>query len=310
MNVFAKRGCLVVLAFVLAGCAHHLSPRAECGNTISVPREVLEARVLLLGEVHGTVEAPRFTGDLVCQLASAGKTVVLGIEHESDLQPVYDRVIAGDADAVAQISKQTLWSGKFTDGRFTRAIYELILRARDMRAAGLAVQLRAIDASSREMEVAHREGRLMYARDERMAANASTIVRALPKDGVLVIMAGNIHTSRVMEPLGPGVRVAPPMGYLLDSQGVISLEFGHLGGTASVYGAPASGRAFGTSSVAGTVWSIELFGRPNDRGLNGKYLVGPITASPHFQIERPPLRGFNGVVCDVSGKPPATIEWE
>lgn len=279
--MIAARGILIFLATLLAGCVQHAAPRADCGVGIVKPRAILEARVLLLGEVHGTVEAPKFAGDLVCQLASSGKAVVLGVEHESDLQPVYDRIFAGEAEAATLIAKQISWSGKITDGRFTRAMFDLILRVRDLRASGLAVQLRAIDASSRETGLALSEGRHQTVRDERMAANADEIVRALPAGGVLVVIAGNIHTMRVKEPFGSARRFAPPMGFLLQSPNVLSLELRHLGGTASVYGAPVGGRPFGPLGNGGPIWSIELFADPNAVGVHGAYHVGKISASSH-----------------------------
>ncbi len=68
---------------------------AECLPTSAVPAQVRAARIVALGEIHGTMEAQKFAGDLLCTLANDGRAIILGLEIPSTEQPQIDVYVAG-----------------------------------------------------------------------------------------------------------------------------------------------------------------------------------------------------------------------
>ena len=114
----------------------------------------------------------------------------------------------------------------------------------------------------------------------RMAANADEIVRALPAGGVLVVIAGNIHTMRVKEPFGSARRFAPPMGFLPKVKRPVPRTSSSWRHGERLYGAPVGGRPFGPLGMAGPFGQLN-FADPNAVGVHGAYHVGKISASSH-----------------------------
>ena len=53
--------------------------------------------VLLLGELHGTVESPRFTRDLACHAATAGLDVAVGLELSAELSDTVEIFMGSEA---------------------------------------------------------------------------------------------------------------------------------------------------------------------------------------------------------------------
>ena len=53
-------------------------------------------RTIVVGELHGTNETPAAFADLTCLAASAGRRVVVALEHPTTDQPQIDKFIASD----------------------------------------------------------------------------------------------------------------------------------------------------------------------------------------------------------------------
>jgi hypothetical protein len=71
----------------------------ECFNRNVLPRAILDSRVIVLGEVHGTNEAPGFAGRLVCSLAAIGDEVVLALEIPEFSTPNIADYMSSDNEA-------------------------------------------------------------------------------------------------------------------------------------------------------------------------------------------------------------------
>src|SRR5256885_15904610 len=66
----------------------------DCGPPIEGVELLSDAGLVMLGEIHGTVELPAFVADLTCRVASSGRPVRLGIELDADEQPQIDAFLA------------------------------------------------------------------------------------------------------------------------------------------------------------------------------------------------------------------------
>ncbi len=145
---------------------------------------------VLVGEQLGTREVPAAVGDLLCEAAGAGLGVTVGLSIPQKEQERIGRYLAsagGPPDQDALLSGD-FWRKVQQDGRGSRAMMDLIDRARALRAAGHSVSVVAIDTDMNHGS----------ARDARMARAVLNARTARPRD-VLLVLAGNAHTRLVAE---------------------------------------------------------------------------------------------------------------
>jgi hypothetical protein len=146
--------------------------------------------MVLIGEQLGTWEVPLTVGDLACEATGAGLGVTVGLSIPHAEQERIDRYLASpggppDQDALL---KGDFWRKQQQDGRGSRAIMDLIDRARALRAAGRAVSVVAFDTDTSHGST----------RDARMARYVLNQRTARPND-VFLVLAGNAHTRLVAE---------------------------------------------------------------------------------------------------------------
>jgi hypothetical protein len=227
--------------------------------------------LVILGEIHGTEEIPRFVARLACDAAIWRKPIRVGLELPVAEQPALDAFLASDggADARAALLTTDFWHRELQDGRSSDAMLELLESLRRLRAA---VSVFAFDVgkpegfTSRDLAMAQR------VRDERQVAAAEEI---------LIIHTGNVHAR--LQKGAPWDAQFEPMTWDLHKTfpDLVSLDVSHAGGTAWVCtGATAADcgprNLTGSGSVDGD--GIELFAQPDN--FHGRYQVGKITASP------------------------------
>ncbi|MBI3447398.1 MAG: hypothetical protein HY049_00550 [Acidobacteria bacterium] len=138
-----------LLAAVAMG-AMSMAPAAgpDCGAPIA-GTEVLTAPVVVLGETHGTREIPETFARLVCATAAArpGKTILVGLEIPAEAQEAVDAFLGSDGAeaATGKLLEQKFWNREFQDGRSSEAMHRLLGDLRRFKAAGLAIEVRAMD---------------------------------------------------------------------------------------------------------------------------------------------------------------------
>lgn len=238
--------------FLLACSA---SASAACEPIEGIEGLLVPGRVLLLGEIHGTVESPAFVGDVACHAAEAGLEVVVALE----LPPT-----AEDLNSMA-------WQRDYQDGRTSRAMADLLNRLAGLRRAGHNVRVAWFDA---------RPPGGGQARERAMAANLASSMEASP-EAMHIVLTGDVH-SRITK----GSRWSPdyePMGYLLSrrigAKRLTSLNASHSGGTAWIC-APDCGVARLRGRGPEQRWTIEIDEATRPAGHHGWYGVGTIAASP------------------------------
>ncbi|MGX6648831.1 hypothetical protein ACWCOP_12920 [Maricaulaceae bacterium MS644] len=152
---------------------------------------------VIVGERHGTRQAPRFFAELVCALSGAAP-VIAGLEMEAESQPALDAFMASDGSQTALEALTSIHHWSLRDGRASQAMLDLLIRMRDLKAAGQDIDLLAFMApgettAERERNMAMA---LMEARNERPDARVAALI-------------GRIHAERV----SPGA-LAPMASYL------------------------------------------------------------------------------------------------
>src|SRR5258708_1877132 len=202
--VFKKRFGVLLLSFLVAGSAactsmqstrqsQGLARSRSCSSPTAGAKEVLApGTLLLLGELHGTSEIPRFVGDLACE-ASLGKSgVQLGLEIPRNEQLRIDSFLAstGTPGDYQTLLEGQFWRRPLQDGKSSRAMVELLDSIRRLKGSGASINVFLFDLATRAQD-----------RDAEMAKNILAIRTQAPND-LFLILTGNAHAMKKKMTIG------------------------------------------------------------------------------------------------------------
>ncbi|QRK04488.1 hypothetical protein JQX13_30035 [Archangium violaceum] len=249
----------------------------ECGlPIIGLAGQAQRGRVMLLGELHGTREVPRFVALGACQVATRGIPVTVGLEMPVADQERVRRFIAsaGTEHDHALLMESPFWRSPYPDGRGSEAVVRLLEQLRWLRAQGLDVRAFVFDHPELQGEA-------------REAAMARTILSEVETgaERFFLVVTGNIHPrTQPGVPWDLGYR---PMGYMLARKlpSLLSLDVAFDSGTAWIcfVGKGDSlecGERPTKGKDNGDRYFVSLFERPSESGFHGVFYVGAVSASP------------------------------
>ncbi len=241
-----------------------------CGQIADLPPLLQAGTVLLLGELHGTVEVPQFLTDTVCLALQAGHEVTVGLEIPSAEEAAIAAYLKSEGSAKdrALLLDSTFWQRPPKDGRTSKAMFALIEQLRRLKHAGRPVKITLLDLSGAEQ------------RDRAMANHLKRSIEASPTD-FFVALTGNLHNRMTRGAVWD--ESWEPMGYLvaadLPTHKLISLDLSFTEGTAW-FCANDCGEHKIRGQGDGEARRIVLFDTLNTNGHHGLYHVGRVTASP------------------------------
>ena len=234
-------------------------------DTVLVP-----GTLVLLGELHGTTEVPRFVVDLACQAARRGTVIDVGLELFVEEQQRIDSFLAsaGTTEDFQTLLEGEFWRRPLQDGRSSRAMVDLLDGVRRLKRSGASIQVFLFDRSKPGPN-----------RDADMAKDILEVYARKQADLVLVL-TGNLHAKT--EKIVMGSTEFVPMGFELVKAGarVTSLNSAHPPGTAWICqgsGAEACGSHEMRGKPRGDSRFIE---RSKSDGYDGIFYVPSLTASP------------------------------
>lgn len=231
--------------------------------------------VLFLGEMHGTAESPGFTAEAACAAVKAGRPVTVALElpvTDADRLAAFLASDGTEKDRTAFL-ESPFWQAAYQDGRASRSRLDLLDRLRTLRRAGHPVKVTFFDVNEYNAD-----------RDRRMAENLKAAVEAAPGD-VFLVLVGNIHSR--LKKGAPWNAEYEPMGLFLTRMKpelkVTALDMAYAPGSAwFCEGAEPSSCKVQTLNGRGDEKArgrVELFPARDERGYDGVYQVGPLTAS-------------------------------
>lgn len=183
-----------------------------------------EHRILVLGEFHGTRETPLLVRELMEAYAADGTPVRLALELPTDENAALATYTAsaGTAEARAALRGTTYWNvrSRMHDGRRSEDMLELIEAVRVLRSQGRDVQVFGFD------RVLPADMAGTGTRDRVMAEEVRARARALPKNGRLLVLTGNVHGMRTQ----PKMIAYPPMTALLEDLDLYNVRIEARGG--------------------------------------------------------------------------------
>ncbi|TSC33591.1 ChaN family lipoprotein [Corallococcus sp. Z5C101001] len=267
---------LLAAACVLTGCrtARETATapvRADCGPTIAGMEAVLKpSAFVVLGEIHGTQEAPAFAARLACHAAALGQPVRLALELPVEEQARIDTFVEGEAGTAGMPTDSAFWNRAVQDGRGSEAMRQLLERVRELRHAGLSVRVVAFDPGGSD-------------RDTTMADQLRQ-ARSQARGDTFIVLVGNLHARRDMgAPWDSKLRFMTHQ--LLDAEpGLVSLDLANAGGSAWICRGMTPDTC-GPQPLRGPAeeqpLGITLQKSADDPdGYDGTYSVGALHASP------------------------------
>ncbi|AFE03806.1 putative lipoprotein [Corallococcus coralloides DSM 2259] len=249
----------------------------ECGQSILGLKKLAKAGgVLLLGELHGTQEVPRFIAQSVCQLVTAGMPVTVGLElpvENEERITTFLQSQGGEVDWL-KLMEAPFWRSPYPDGRGSEAVANMLEQLRHLRAQGLDVAVFVYDHPKLSGQP----------REDALTKTVLSQVKAKPERFHLVV-SGNVHP-RTAKGL-PWDKQYKPMGYLLKDQldDVMALDMAYDSGTAWICAADTQGRKLdcGVKEAKGKDngdrFFMHTWSSANKDGYHGVFYVGHVTAS-------------------------------
>lgn len=226
----------------------------------------------MIGEVHGTNEAPEFVSRVVCNIAATGRAVVLALEYPRAEQSELDAYMGShENSAESQFLDTKFWTQKSLDGRQSQGWLMLLRRIRQWKAQKLPISVSAYDVPA-------------SADQDRETYNATFLSGVLERaqGSFVVIYSGNVHAKKIRGVTG-GDPSFEPTGYRLKAWDLLHLNIGTLGGSAWVCSSPAPSDCGPHSWPANLESPLDLYsirlGYRSD-AYDGVYFVGALTASP------------------------------
>lgn len=215
---------LLVLAFAsalpVAAHAQDCAPIKDVDAALSQD----SLRYLVLGEMHGTNEAPQFAGDVVCHALERGQPVVLALEYGDLEQGPLDGYLNSDGGTDARLAflSRPEWRGGLPDGRRSEAMFSLIEQARRMKTDGGDLDVLAVRGGRPP-----REGDYQAYGEAAMAGRLEAVGAARP-EALIVFLVGNIHAAKA--PMRD--TLPPPAAARLPENETLSLNYSSGGGEA------------------------------------------------------------------------------
>jgi erythromycin esterase-like protein len=230
--------CILAISMSVAAQTKRV-PGTDCALPFTLPPAVTDARIVMMGDMHGTHETPRMAAEIACTIARNGTPVTLAIEMPHDEQAALDAYLASDGGDAARSSliARSFWRTR-DDGLNTVATLGMIDRIRTLRYRGVPLAMLAIDAPSTawtqplpKVTLTAEQDQNLRAMVKGMAGNqaeqaiaelrsmlpglivrdramAQYMAEAIKADSArrFVVMAGNAHTNKLADGSLPGLQ--------------------------------------------------------------------------------------------------------
>ncbi len=256
----------LIAAASLLGAQPACSPPEGADTLLAMPQ-----RYIIVGESHGTAEAPAAFAELVCAAAERGP-VTIALELPTAMQPQLDAFLGApdEAAAVQALAGTHFMNPRMNDGRSSQAMLAMLLSIRELRVQGRDVAFHAFQPSTprpRELSQA------WYELDMGHALAGGIFAR--PQSKVLAIV-GNLHARKTGFARFADIGI-PAAGHL-PAADVLTLNVAQQGGTAWNCQPECTAHP---SRAVGDVERRGVFLEPSEDGAyDGILALGPSTASP------------------------------
>lgn len=182
--------------FPTVAYSEDLSPNAYRCNPVpgaSAPLEMTDRRFIVVGEIHGTEQAPALFANLVCLSAEVGPVTVI-LEYPISQSDVISRFIQSQGSPADRdyLLSSWIWNSSFADGRSSQAMFRLLEHLREMRAKGMPIEVYTAQPDFAVLPDSQ------YYYELGMAARWAQIAALRPNSRVLVL-TGRSHATKLVD---------------------------------------------------------------------------------------------------------------
>jgi len=249
-------------------------PNAKDGSaslTSGVVDLMSRHRLVIVGEVHGSVQVPTLVLDVARKATEslAGKELIVALELPDRMAPALASFLTDEdaSESRAKILADAFWTWR--DGRSSDAMLGLIDGLRELRRHGASVSIEPFDSSNVE-------GAAGKLRDSHMAANVRRLLREQPESRIL-LLAGNYHAR--MAKGAPWDAELEHMAYRLRDEQPLTLDARAPTGSVWVCTPDCGVYEFGKQAPPADA-SVHLFDALSETGYRGEIVFPRFTASP------------------------------
>lgn len=231
-----KRVALLASGFALAMAAQPALAKHPKGDVRCALPEGwgavarLHPRYVILGEIHGTAEAPAFFGNLACTLAARGERILIALEQDSDKNAAFQTAWHLPHARFAAARDTLGWEGQ-NDGRESEAMFAMLERLHAARARGLSIDLVAFNGARDEAQ--QKRFSALPGQGPHEAAQAENIREAANagRYDLVLVLVGNAHALK--RPINRrGAEYEPMAMRLAPTEQIVSLNVKTAGGNA------------------------------------------------------------------------------
>jgi hypothetical protein len=263
----------VVLAGGLVLLTSALARAQQCAPIAGATSLLRPGTAVMLGEVHGTEQAPSFLGDLACAAVTQRIAVTIALELPLEANAPLDQYLTTRDAATRARAYEAIFNSTWQDGRRSKAIAALVERARRLRQSKKDVRVVAYSDDSAS------SGQL---RDRGMAVALGKAFADSTR--LLLVLSGNLHNR-----LRVGTAISStyePAGFLLEASApgrrIVSLDMASDSGTVwTCQSSAQSSCQVRSMRTRGSVppWSIVFADTLDANGYHGRFGVGAVRAS-------------------------------
>ncbi|MEM7375699.1 MAG: hypothetical protein AAF587_44310 [Bacteroidota bacterium] len=176
-------GFALVTAGMGCGANGPVQDKLPCSTIHGLDSLLRPGRIILLGEIHGTQEAPAYVGQMACHMLRKQIPVIVGLELPREEESVVRAFLQSEGSEADQLNILQLpfWAKEYQDGRTSQAMFDLLETLRQFRTVGGEIDILLIDHPSSDN------------RDIAMAARIIQTAKEAPAS-MMVILTGNLHS--------------------------------------------------------------------------------------------------------------------
>jgi hypothetical protein len=208
-------------------------PDLPC-EKFSIPTNL--PRLVIVGEVHGTVEHQAVAAQFLCEAAKSGTQTILALELRTAEQNSIDRFLRskGSPADVADLLNGPMWQNDSQFGIASEAMLDLFKRVWQLRKLGAAIDIRAFDPPLPMFKERPTKEQLSVARQARESAMAKNIsaLAASPSTELVIALIGRAHVSKSDAFKSPDFKSVAHI--LTETNKYLSVGVSHKGGSAWV----------------------------------------------------------------------------
>ena len=273
-----------ILPLLAAGAtASPCEPVAGWDRLLAAPGK----RYIVVGEMHGTEQAPELFGDLAC-LTGQARPLVIALELPDADQDELDAYLASDGGEAAQPALLKARHCSAQDGRSSRAMFALIERLRQLHQAGMVEAVVAFVPTTPPAEG--------YTPQWYERAMAETIMRRVSGQASALVLVGDSH-ARTGEMTFNGQSYLAMSAHFPERERVTLVIGGHGGRSWSCSRGsaggelecrahdfpPTAGASPARGLVLGPAWGVPT----GVLHVGGPFTASPPQIRPPFQTTRP-----------------------